>query len=111
LRALPERVLRAVEILLGALEERGVRVEEAYLFGSYARGDWIESSDVDLVIVSSSFQGSRFIDRLELIYRVEWELGVKPWIEVIPLTPSEFQERLATSVVLRDASKYWVKVK
>jgi len=111
LRAPPERVLKAVEMLLDALERRGVRVEEAYLFGSYAKGDWIESSDVDLVIVSSSFQGSRFIDRLELIYRIEGELGVKPWIEVIPLTPGELQERLATSVVLRDASKYWIKVK
>ncbi len=101
---------RAVERLLRALKSRGYRVVEAYLFGSYARGDWIGESDVDLVIVSPDFEGLTFLERLDAIYRIEWEEGVKPWVEAIPLTPGELRERADASAVLRDASKYWVRV-
>jgi predicted nucleotidyltransferase len=31
------------------------------------RGDWIEESDVDLVVVSNSFEGLAYMDRLELV--------------------------------------------
>ncbi|NOZ89223.1 MAG: nucleotidyltransferase domain-containing protein [Crenarchaeota archaeon] len=94
-----------------ALERRGVRVEEAYVFGSRVRGDALETSDVDAVIVSGSFRGMRFTERLDLVYRVEWEESIEPWVEVIPLTPEELEERLRLSAVLRDASRYWLRVR
>ena len=105
-----ERVMRVVEEFLEEVSKR-FRVEEAYLFGSYARGDWIKSSDIDLVIVSRHFEGMSFSERLEVLYRLEWEKKITPHIEVIPLTPRELRERLEKSAVLRDASKYWVRVK
>jgi len=108
---IPSKVLDAIEKLLELLEASGVKVEEAFLFGSYARGDWLKYSDVDLVIVSSSFRGLRYIDRLDLVYRLEWRPGITPWIEVIPLTPEELRSRMESSAVLRDASRYWVRVK
>ncbi|MEB3806768.1 MAG: nucleotidyltransferase domain-containing protein [Desulfurococcales archaeon] len=104
-------MLGALCHLIELLEKEGYRVEEAYVFGSYVRGDWIETSDVDLVIVSPSFRGTRFIDRLELVYRLEWRARLKPWIEVIPLTPEEFEERLRSSAVLKDASRYWIPLR
>ncbi len=94
-----------------ALERRGVRVEEAYVFGSRVRGDALETSDVDAVIVSSSFRGVRFLDRLEIVYRVEWEESIEPWVGVTPLTSEELEERLRLSAVLRGASRYWLRVK
>lgn len=108
---IPAKVLGNVKALLDALEVEGIRVEEAYIFGSYARGDYLEESDVDLVIVSSSFEGMRFMDRLDLVYRIAWRLRLSPWIEAIPLTPGEARERVKGSYVLRDASRYWVRVR
>ncbi len=107
----PRRALEAAEAVLKLLEEAGVRVREAYLFGSYARGDWLEDSDVDLVIVSDDFEGMPYLERLELIYRLEWERSVEPWVEVIPLTPVELAERLEGSAVLRDARRYWIRLR
>ena len=103
--------MRAVQGFLEELEREGIEVVEAYLFGSYARGDYLESSDIDLVIVSPSFRGMRYIDRLEVVYRVAWRRRQTPWIEVIPLTPEELAERVRDSYALRDASKYWIKIK
>ncbi|MEM1930111.1 MAG: nucleotidyltransferase domain-containing protein [Thermofilaceae archaeon] len=89
---------------------RRIRVREAYLFGSYAKGTWLKTSDVDLVIVSEDFRGMRFLDRLDLINELQWKAGIRPFVEAIPLTPEEFAERLRESAVLRDASKYWIKI-
>jgi len=85
-------------------------VREAYLFGSYAKGTWLKTSDVDLVIVSEDFRGMRFLERLDLINELQWKAGIRPFVEAIPLTPDEFAERLQESAVLRDASKYWIKI-
>ncbi len=81
-----------------------------YLFGSYAKGTWIRTSDIDLIIVSQDFDGMKHLDRLDLIYRSEWMLKTRPFIEVIPLTPEELRERLRTSTVIRDAQKYWTGI-
>ena len=104
-----EAALRAALSLLELLSRR-IRVREAYLFGSYAKGTWLKTSDVDLVIVSEDFRGMRFLDRLDLINELQWKAGIRPFVEAIPLTPDEFAERLQESAVLRDASKYWIKI-
>ncbi|MEM0226912.1 MAG: nucleotidyltransferase domain-containing protein [Thermofilum sp.] len=104
-----EAALRAALSLLELLSRR-IRVREAYLFGSYAKGTWLKTSDVDLVIVSEDFRGMRFLDRLDLINELQWKAGIRPFVEAIPLTPEEFAERLRESAVLRDASKYWIKI-
>ena len=85
-------------------------MKEAYLFGSYAKGTWLKSSDVDLVVVSEDFRGMRFLERLDMINELQWKAQIRPFVEVIPLTPEEFEERLRESAVLRDASKYWIKI-
>ncbi|NPA85749.1 MAG: nucleotidyltransferase domain-containing protein [Crenarchaeota archaeon] len=101
------KALEAARRLLAALEREGIKIKEAYLFGSYARGDFLETSDVDLIVISEDWRGMRFLDRLELVYRLEWEEGITPWVEVLPLTPEEAERR---SAVLEDARKYWIRV-
>ncbi|MGC8571400.1 MAG: nucleotidyltransferase domain-containing protein [Caldivirga sp.] len=109
LNNIPREVLKDVESFLREVNER-FRIREAYLFGSFVRGDWLRTSDVDLVIVSEDFEGMRFLERLDVLNKIQWDLGLKHFIEVIPLTPREFLEQIQHSVVLRDASKYWVKI-
>ncbi len=40
---------------------------EVYLFGSYSKGDWIEDSDVDLIIVSDRFHPLDVGERARLV--------------------------------------------
>jgi predicted nucleotidyltransferase len=69
---------------------RGIRVERMILFGSRARGDWLLTSDADVMIVSPDFQGHRFADRsAEVLAR--WRGRVD--LEVFCYTPDEIAER------------------
>ena len=103
-----ERAVRAVRRLVEELERMGIRVEAAYLFGSWARGDWMVDSDVDVVVVSPSFRGMPWLRRLELVARVEARLDLPVSLDVLPYTPEEVGE--VKSAVLRDAKKYWKRV-
>ncbi len=104
-----KEVLREVKRILRELSKYIV-IDEAYLYGSYVKNTWLKTSDIDLIIVSKDFKNMKYIDRLELIYRIEWKIGTKYFVEVIPLTHEEFTEKMKHSAVLRDASKYWIKI-
>lgn len=47
------------------LETMGIRVEGVILYGSHARGEAKDSSDIDLLIVSPDFETLNAQDRLE----------------------------------------------
>jgi predicted nucleotidyltransferase len=53
---LPNRIKAALKRFINELKklDRGC---EVYLFGSYARGDWLAKSDLDSLIISSTFEG------------------------------------------------------
>jgi len=46
---------------------QGVHLREIYLFGSYARGEQHEWSDVDIALVADSFTGVSFEDIKQFI--------------------------------------------
>lgn len=99
-------VVRIVRSYLNRLGER-IEVAECYIFGSTARGDRLKSSDVDILIVSPSVEGLRPDERIRLAYEV-W--GNELPADIFILSPSEFQYLKEKSVVLRDATRYWVKI-
>ncbi len=104
--SIPPKVLEALEKLVESLKSR-LREVEVYLFGSFARGDWLEGSDVDIIVVSPNLRGMAPEKRYRLI-RLLADPSIP--IEILAYTPEEFQELKKRSVVLRDASKYWVKL-
>jgi len=77
------------------------------LFGSMARGDFRDSSDVDLIIVSESWSKVKYTDRLSLLYRI-WDKPIDATL--IPLTSEELHRLSEHSVSIRDASQYWVEI-
>uniref|UniRef100_A0A7C3WJM6 DNA polymerase III subunit beta n=1 Tax=Thermofilum pendens TaxID=2269 RepID=A0A7C3WJM6_THEPE len=103
---LPPYVKEALEKLAARAREELGDVE-IYLFGSYARGDWLLDSDVDLVVVSPKFEGLSMGERYALVRRM---LPAQISAEVLAYTPEEFARAKRRSVILRDASKYWVRV-
>ncbi len=62
--------------------------EQVILFGSYARGDATDYSDVDVLVVSSYFQTIPQDKRLDVLYNDIRDLT--PDFHVFGLTPNEY---------------------
>ncbi len=103
---LPEKVREALREFLAKVEKALGEVE-VYLFGSYARGDWLSDSDLDLVVVSEKFRGLSVGERYALVREM---LPKDISVEILAYTPEEFERALKRSVILRDAAEYWVKL-
>ncbi len=53
--------------------EKKYKIKKLVMFGSVARGDYTENSDVDLIIVSDIFEGKSRLKRPLPFYK-EWNL-------------------------------------
>ena len=84
---LPDKIKNIIDNYLQALRKNNVRIREAILFGSYARGDYQEWSDIDIALVSDTFEGNR-IDDKDKIRKIT--LSISSEIEVIPFAPDDF---------------------
>jgi predicted nucleotidyltransferase len=62
------------------------------LFGSRARGDWLKTSDIDLLVLSEDFAGLPHLARLEHL-GAEWARVSHLPADVLGLTPHEFARR------------------
>lgn len=51
-----------VKQFLTEIRAKGLHVQHAILFGSYARNEQHEFSDIDLALAADEFQSSRFLD-------------------------------------------------
>ena len=69
------------------LEAMGIRVNRAILFGSHARDEAKDGSDIDVLIVSSDFASLNTRERMEQLGTAAARLG-QP-IEAIACTPAE----------------------
>lgn len=67
-----------------------VPIDEAYLIGSWARGEQKVDSDVDLLILSNSFSKMGYDERLKILYR--FSVGIDFDFHIFPLTRREFSK-------------------
>ena len=67
-----------------------VRIERAFLYGSYAYGVPRSRSDIDLVVLSPDFAQVNRRHRQEQLAIWAWQAGVGD-IEALGLTPEEFE--------------------
>ncbi len=77
------------------------------LVGSYAKGDHLKSSDIDMPVISENFREIPFMERLDIVNRIVWKKNLGN-VEILPLTSEEVSK--GSSVVVRDAKKYWLRV-
>ena len=84
---IPAKVRDTIDNYLASLKENNIPIKQAILFGSYARGNYHEWSDIDLALVSDIFEGNRIDDRGK-IRRIT--LRVSSDIEVLPYPPEDF---------------------
>lgn len=69
--------------------------EKIILFGSYARDDWDEESDIDVIIVYQT--DKKFLDRLEELY-MKWDLSIA--VDILAYTPDEFSQMMNNNFFL-----------
>lgn len=78
-------VLRFVHVLA----TKGVRVERAVLYGSYAHGTPRKDSDVNLAIVSPDLGRDRFEER-KMLLQLAWRID--PRLEPVPVSSQSYEK-------------------
>lgn len=103
-------VLRKVEEALNQLAKQlneSYGPVEIYLFGSFARGDWLEDSDVDIIVVSEKFEGKPMPERVNAVRKLA---PGNMAFEILAYTPKELEEVTRRSFTIQEASTYWKKI-
>lgn len=88
--AVAREFLEKAEDFVKWLEAQGIRVERIFLFGSHARGEAGEDSDVDVIVVSRDFSDMSARQRWEVLGRAVASI-MEP-VEPIACTPEEVEE-------------------
>jgi predicted nucleotidyltransferase len=80
-------VERIIEEYIGRVRQSGISPTQVYLFGSFAKGNDDEWSDIDLAVVSADFSTNGMEEQLRLM-RLRWDVDVR--IEPHPFRPEDF---------------------
>ncbi len=84
---IPTDIRDTINRYLRTLEAHQIPIQQAVLFGSYAKGNSHEWSDVDLALVSEIFEGNRINDKRKIRAIT---LMVSSDLEVLPFHPNDF---------------------
>ena len=84
-----------VNTVVAALKAKGVKVNRIILYGSYAEGNPKSYSDIDLAVISPTFNNKGLLKRQELLGEAIFPLG-EP-IEALGYSCKEFKNPPALS--------------
>lgn len=82
-------VLAIIRRFRRTLERHGVKAPRIILYGSWVTGKPHPGSDIDLAVVSESFAGKSYWERIGIVTAAVYEV-FEP-IEAIALTPDEWE--------------------
>ena len=66
LNKLPREVRQRIETAVDTIR-KAIGDCEILLFGSFAKGNWLLDSDIDLIIISDKFHGMDYITRIAAV--------------------------------------------
>ena len=82
-----KKIIRDIKTYVNELNKSGFPVQKVVLFGSWARGQVREDSDIDVALISDAFSGDRFQDRRKIV-PLRRKINTK--IEPIPFNQQSF---------------------
>lgn len=88
--------------------EKKINLDRLILFGSRARNDAREDSDMDLIIVSKDFEGQKSFRRPVEFY-FEWDSDYNT--DIICLTPKELEIKRKQIGIIKTALKEGINIK
>jgi uncharacterized protein len=80
-----------ISLFVHNLRVLGIDVQKIFLYGSYARGEAKNYSDIDVAVVSPSFRNLDIFERQEILSKAHHQFG-EP-LEPIGLTPEQVKEK------------------
>jgi hypothetical protein len=91
------KIKEAIKYLSDLLYEKGLEIDKIILFGSYAKGNYREDGDIDVIIISKDFNGKGIFERAEMLGDIEWKLIQKYLIpfDIITMSPEEFKKGIS----------------
>ena len=101
-----DAVLKILSQFKNALESINIRVEQLILFGSHAVGTAHDDSDIDVVVISSSFSDKSYWERIDILTEAIYIVFAP--IEASAFTPEEWKTEKSLIV---DYAKNGVLVK
>jgi predicted nucleotidyltransferase len=82
-------IMSALRQYVSALSAFGIHTSQLVLFGSFARGDANEYSDIDLVVIAPEFDGPRELTLVEKLWLATTSADNR--IEPIPCGEQEWE--------------------
>lgn len=78
------------------------------LFGSRARGTYIKTSDIDLIVVSKKFEKMHFTQRTAYLLKILYRAGALPkqGLDILCYTPGEFEKKKNEIGIVKEAVSY-----
>jgi predicted nucleotidyltransferase len=86
---IPDKIKSIIDEYISVLKQNNIKIDMAFLFGSYSKGISNEWSDIDIALISEIFTGNRISDRDKIR---TYTRHVSSMIEVIPFTRKDFTE-------------------
>lgn len=74
--------------------------EKIIFFGSRVKGTAKEGSDIDVLLISSSFKNLPFLRRMPLVLK---KVSFPKHVDYICYTPQEYKKMKTESVIIKDA--------
>jgi predicted nucleotidyltransferase len=81
--------LEVINRFRAVLESKDVTINKIILFGSFAREDYRDDSDIDVVVISDDFASMNYWERIDLISEAIYEI-FEP-IEAVSFTSREWE--------------------
>ena len=94
---LEQSVLTSVRSYLAALTSRGITVERVVVFGSQAKGEAHEWSDIDILVISPQFDNMKDRSAVNLLWRVAARTDSR--IEPIPCGSLQWRDDDSSAIV------------
>ncbi|MFO7682843.1 MAG: nucleotidyltransferase domain-containing protein [Chloroflexota bacterium] len=84
-------VIKTLKQFRQTLESLDIQVERVILFGSQAAGTAREDSDIDVAVISASFAGMSYWERIDVLSEAIYKVFAP--IEASAFTPEEWEAR------------------
>jgi predicted nucleotidyltransferase len=82
------QAIKVIKEFVNALKREGITIDRVILYGSYAKGNALPDSDIDVAVVSKNFGKDRVEEGMNL-FRIAGKID--PRIEPVPISSKSFE--------------------